>query len=232
MRGRPGVEVLHHIAHNGPDVGILCTDATGLLLSEFDVAGTLKGKAVRLVSGRDVIDARAVHTGNGWPVTWTQYDSDGRPEVRAIRTDGLTDPSQPSQRISRPTTATLSTLNGGLIRVNGTTLAAMEEWTTRGSLEWVGGPSVTWAPPPNGSRESVIVLVRLDDAGAPIGPPRRLLVGVPSVENVQPMLEAIGDDVALAWLTGSVIYACAGCITNTLHIRDAVGHARHGHKHL
>ncbi|MFZ4580146.1 MAG: hypothetical protein ACOYOB_17305 [Myxococcota bacterium] len=208
-----GAGGLHQVVANGADLAVLWSDGAGLWLGEFAASGAQKGNPILLTS-LAVQDARVVRTDSGWIASWGQPGADDSSDVFSIHVAGTDTPPQAPVRISRPSSATRQTRNGDLIHHHGTTLAAMEEWVTRGDVTWTGRPGGTWATPPNGSRESVVRLVALDKDGAPIGPSRPVQVAVPHVENVQPVLHAMGDDVALVWSTGSVIYRCGGCISN------------------
>ncbi len=62
------------------------------------------------------------------------------------------------------------------------------------------------------TRYSAVRLARFDARGQRLGPIMALQAPTPNQENMQPHLSQFGDDIALVWSQGSVIYVCGGCV--------------------
>lgn len=204
---------LHRLIEAGDATGWLWSEPTGLRFQLADDKGTPQGTSSLLAAGYHV-QPRGVRTPDGFLFTWTHDSGEGN-EVFALATDHSGAPLGPPARFARATTEALWTSNGDLVALSdGSYLAAVSERVKRGEYPPSGDGWITdaWSTWPDGSLESTVLLQRLDSTGTPVGPLERLQIGVPHIENVDPSLAMVGDDVALTWSTGRVIYICGGCI--------------------
>jgi hypothetical protein len=204
----------HRLVPLGEDAGValLWAQSDGLHVRVIEPGDERPADASFVVTPDLPTAARGVATSDGLLVTWSA-DAGAGSEVFVVATDTQGAATGETTRLGRAASASLETRNGDLARVGDGYVAALSESVTRGDPSTGdSAPDGPWWHPDDWSMESTILLQRLDASGATVGPLERVQASVPHLENVGPALAALGDDVALTWSSGRVIYVCGGCM--------------------
>lgn len=180
------------------------TDPVGAVLRYWPLAidGTLGAPVILARGAGDAFGfaASLLREADGWAAVWAQGTWDaGEVWFARFDEDGL---RGEARRISQPAGDVSSSLGytagGALVAVGGRTFATFTETRTRGGF-------------PDQATSVIARIARIDDDGVAL---HALQDHVVDKTVTTPQLVAYGGQLAVVYTYGTVIYICAGCITD------------------
>jgi hypothetical protein len=198
---RFGVGALRAVALPGGRSALSWAESNGMGSASFLAILDAQGEVLvppRMFAANTLTAAALVASENGLTALWAAKSTAAEPELQLLTFDEQGRAGAAVQRIAAP----------GLLTYSGFAQNELTALQTRSGLliAWVEGSSG------DGTRGgySTIRIARLDGAGALVT--SALLRGSQrDVDDIEPLLLAYGDEVAVLWGSGAHIYGCAGC---------------------